>query len=274
MKKETNEEEQLQPVGNSEVIEKSREFEVNGVSFRMKPVEGGTFMMGAADDDSEACDDEKPRHKVTLDGFWMAETQVTQALWEAVMGNNPSHFKGANRPVECVNWDDCQEFLKKLNALTGQRFCLPTEAQWEYAARGGKHSQGYKYAGSNDLGSVAWYGGNANCQTHDVKQKQPNELGLYDMTGNVWEWCNDWYDGGYYGNSPEHNPQGPGSGNFRVLRGGSWSINARICRLSYRIIIDPDFRYCNYGLRLALPGLQFSGTWAIINSLMRRMKMG
>ncbi len=228
-----------------------REFCVNGVSFRMIPVEGGSFMMGAADDDSEAFDDEKPCHKVTLDSYYMAETQVTQALWEAVMGSNPLYYTGANRPVECVSWDDCQEFLMKLNALTGMQFCLPTEAQWEYAARGGKCSKGYKYAGGNDLDSVAWWDGNSNDETHDVKRKQPNELGLYDMTGNVWERCNDWFDRNYYANSSEHNPQGPGSGDGRVLRGGCWFNGARICRLSCR-----SYGGLGQGLRLALLSLQ------------------
>ena len=251
-----NEKEQLQSIGNGEVIEKSREFEVNGVRFKMIYVEGGSFMMGAADDDSEAWDDEKPCHKVTLDGYYMAETQVTQALWEAVMGINPSFFKGINRPVERVSWYDCQMFLKKLNALTGMQFLLPTEAQWEYAARGGKCSKGYKYAGSNDLGSVAWYYGNSNGETHDVKQKQPNELGLYDMTGNVWEWCNDWFCNSYYANSLEHNPQGPGSGYSRVLRGVSWDNVARDCRLSYRGYFDPVSTRDYCGLRLALLSLQ------------------
>lgn len=233
-----------------------REFCVNGVRFKMIYVEGGSFMMGAADDDSEAYDDEKPRHKVTLDGYYMAETQVTQALWEAVMGSNPSEFKGANRPVECVTWNDCQEFLKKLNALTGQQFCLPTEAQWEYAARGGKRSKGYKYAGGNNLDSVAWWDENPNDETQDVKQKQPNELGLYDMTGNVWERCNDWFDKNYYANSSEHNPQGPGSGDGRVLRGGCWYNGARICRLSCRSYGGLDGWGLGQGLRLALLSLQ------------------
>lgn len=251
-----NEKEQLQSIGNGEVIEKSREFCVNGVSFRMIPIEGGSFIMGAADDDSEAWDDEKPRHKVTLDGYYMAETQVTQALWEAVMGYNPSKFKGANRPVEDVSWNDCQKFLKKLNALTGMQFRLPTEAQWEYAARGGKRSKGYKYAGGNNLDSVAWWDGNSNDETHDVKQKEPNELGLYDMVGNVWEWCNDRFDDSYYANSPEHNPQGPGSDYLRVLRGGSCYNDARNCRLSYRSYCGLDYRRGYLGLRLALLNLQ------------------
>ena len=250
-----NEKEQLQSIGNGEVIEKSREFEVNGVRFKMIFVEGGSFMMGAADDDGEALNAEKPRHKVTLDSYYMAETQVTQTLWEAVMGYNPSRFEGANRPVEDVSWNDCQKFLKKLNVLTGMQFRLPTEAQWEYAARGGECSKGYKYAGGNNLDNVAWWNGNSNHETHDVKQKQPNELGLYDMTGNVWEWCNDWFDGSYYANSSEHNPQGPGSGSRRVLRGGRWNYGARDCRLSYRINFDPD-RRVNGGLRLAVLSLQ------------------
>lgn len=251
-----NEKEQLQSIGNGEVIEKSREFCVNGVRFKMIYVEGGSFMMGAADDDSEALNDEKPRHKVMLDSYYIAETQVTQALWEAVMGSNPSRFEGANRPVECVSWYDCQEFLKKLDALTGMQFRLPTEAQWEYAARGGKCSKGYKYAGGNNLDSIAWWDGNSNHETHDVKQKQPNELGLYDMTGNVWEWCNDWFDDSYYANSLEHNPQGPGLGYNRVVRGGSWGFDARCCCLPYRVSESPDYRYHVIGLRLALPNLQ------------------
>lgn len=233
-----------------------REFCVNGVRFKMIYVEGGSFMMGAADDDSEAYDDEKPRHKVTLDSYCMAETQVTQALWEAVMGDNPSLFKGGNRPVEFVTWNDCQEFLKKLNALTGMQFRLPTEAQWEYAARGGKCSKGYKYAGGNNLDNVAWWDGNSNGETHDVKQKEPNELGLYDMAGNVNEWCNDWFDENYYANSPEHNPQGSGSDYLRVLRGGSWCSDARLCRLSYRGEYGPNYCPDTYGLRLALLSLQ------------------
>ena len=251
-----NEKEQLQSIGNGEVIEKSREFEVNGVRFKMIYVEGGSFMMGAADDDGEALNAEKPRHKVTLDSYYMAETQVTQALWKAVMVWNPSNWKAPNRPVECVTWDDCQKFLMKLNALTGMQFCLPTEAQWEYAARGGKCSKGYKYAGGNNLDSVAWWSGNSNDETHDVKQKQPNELGLYDMSGNVNEWCNDWSDVNYYANSPEHNPQGSGLGNCRVFRGGCWASVARHCRLSCRGARVPGGWGNRRGLRLALLSLQ------------------
>ena len=229
-------------------------FNVNGVQFRMKYVEGGTFMMGASGDDSEAFYfyDEKPAHKVTLDSYYIAETLVTQELWQAVMGNNPSKFKGdIHRPVETVSWNDCQEFIKKLNRLTGKKFSLPTEAQWEYAARGGMKSKGYKFSGSNNLGVVAWYDGNSGSETHPVAQKQPNELGLYDMTGNVWEWCQDWYRA--YSSIAQNNPQGPGSGDYRVLRGDCWRNDSGYCRVSYRNFNNPDCRYYYFGLRLSLP---------------------
>ena len=229
-------------------------FNVNGVQFRMKYVEGGSFMMGAPDDDDEAWGDDKPAHKVTLDSYCIAETQVTQELWQAVMGSNPSHFKGdIHRPVEMVSWDDCQEFIEKLSTITGRTFSLPTEAQWEYAARGGKNSKGYRFSGSNDIGSVAWYDGNASSTTHPVAQKHANELGLYDMTGNVWEWCLDWFDSNYYVNSPQNNPQGPSSGVFRVLRGGSCYNDPGICRVSFRDGSNPDYHHDNGGLRLSLP---------------------
>ena len=143
--------------------------------------------------DSEAYGDESPVHSVTLSSYYMGETEVTQALWKAVMGNNPSRFKGDNLPVENVSWNDCQEFIRKLKQKTGKNFRLPTEAEWEYAARGGKKSNGYKYSGSNNIGSVAWYDDNSSNQIHAVKGKRLNELGLYDMSGNVWEWCSDWY---------------------------------------------------------------------------------
>ena len=167
-------------------------------------VEGGTFMMGATSEQgSDAYDREKPAHQVTLSSFSIGKYEVTQEEWEAVMGSNPSYFKGKKLPVEKVSWDNCQKFIRKLNKLTGKQFRLPTEAEWEYASRGGSMSRGYKYAGGNDLGSVAWYDGNSDNKTHEVGKKQPNELGLYDMSGNVWEWCQDWYWDWYgkYGNS-------------------------------------------------------------------------
>ena len=226
-------------------------FVVGGVAFRMVSVAGGTFVMGATSEQGgDAHDYEKPSHMVTLSSFRVGATEVTQALWEAVMGSNPSHFKGSDSPVENVSWDDCQEFLRKLNSLTGRRFRLPTEAEWEYAARGGLSGRGYKYSGGNDVGAVAWYDGNSGNKTHPVGTKKANELGLYDMTGNVWEWCSDWY--GSYTSSSQENPKGPSSGRSRVLRGGCWSSYAGRCRLSNRDLNSPDYRYYSYGLRLAL----------------------
>lgn len=236
----------------------NRTFNVKGVSFTMIAVEGGTFFMGSKG--SEAEKDEKPVHEVTLSDYHIGQTQVTQALWQAVMDNNPSEFKGANLPVEMVSWNDCQTFIQNLNSLTGQRFRLPTEAEWEFAARGGRKSLGFEYSGSNNIDEVAWYADNSYTRTgwlgnkkdqqpHPVATKAPNELGIYDMSGNVWEWCQDWY--GIYNSSAQTNPQGPLGGSSRVLRGGSWILNARYCRSSYRGSGAPTSR--DYlGLRLAL----------------------
>ncbi len=220
---------------------------VNGVSFTMIGVEGGTFTMGATTEQgSDAYDNEMPAHQVTLSSYAIGETEVTQALWQAVMGSNPSGFTGnLQRPVEQVSWDDCQEFISKLNVLTGENFRLPTEAEWEYAARGGKESKGYKYSGSNTLDDVAWYDDN---KTHPVKTKQPNELGIYDMSGNVWEWCADWYGG--YSSSAQIDPTGPSSGSRRVLRGGSWHNYAEDCRVALRYSYFPDREDYRWGLRL------------------------
>lgn len=211
-------------------------------------VEGGTFKMGATSEQkSEAGNDEKPTHKVTLSSFSIGRYEVTQEEWQAVMGNIPSEFKSSKRPVENVSWNDCQEFIRKLNVMTGKYFRLPTEAEWEYAARGGNRSRGYKYAGGNDLNSVAWYNGNSG--SHEVGGKQPNELGLYDMSGNVWEWCQDWY--GDYSSSSQTNPTGPSSGSFRLYRGGGWCSDVRFCRVSYRDSIKPNGRNNYLGFRLA-----------------------
>lgn len=226
-------------------------FIVNGVSFDMIRVEGGTFMMGALSDDNEAFVPELPRHSVSLSSFYMGEIVVTQELWETVMGSNPSYFTGYNqRPVEQVSWNDSQEFIRMLNSLTGKYFRLPTEAEWEYAARGGNKSQGYKYCGSNNVGDVAWYDSNSNNQTHPVKQKQANELGIYDMSGNVWEWCSDWY--GSYNSYSQTDPAGPSFGSDRVCRGGSWNYDAFLCRSSDRCWVTPDFKHSGLGFRLAL----------------------
>ena len=227
-------------------------FTVNGVSFTMKLVEGGTFQMGATSEQgNDAFDSEKPMHSVTLRSYFMGETEVTQALWKAVMGSNPSYFKGDNLPVEQVSWNNCQEFIRKLNQKTGRSFRLPTEAEWEYAARGGKKCNGYKYSGNNTVGSVAWYTDNSSGKTYPVKGKVPNELGLYDMSGNVWEWCQDWYSN--YSSGYQTNPQGPSSGSIRVLRGGSWSNYSMNCRVSGRNNGGPGYESNGCGFRLALP---------------------
>ena len=224
---------------------------VNGVSFTMIKVEGGTFNMGATSEQgSDADSDEYPVHSVTLSDYYIGETEVTQELWKAVMGSNPSYFKGSQKPVEQVSWNDCKEFITKLNKLTGKNFRLPTEAEWEYAARGGNKSKGYKYSGSNTIGNVAWYTDNSSSKTHDVKTKTPNELGIYDMSGNVYEWCEDWY--GNYSSGSQTNPTGPSTGSYRVLRGGCWRNRAKYCRVSSRSLYYPDFRSSRNGFRLVL----------------------
>lgn len=224
---------------------------VNGIKYNMVWVDGGTFRMGATSEQgSDANDRERPVHSVTLSGYYIGKTEVTQALWKAVMGSNPSEFKGDNRPVESVSWDDCQAFIRKLNALTGQNFRLPTEAEWEFACRGGNNSRGYKYSGSNYIDNVAWHDGNFGDKTHPVATKSPNELGIYDMSGNVWEWCADWY--GDYSSGRQTNPKGPYDGSYRVCRGGGWINYARYCRSSFRNDDFPAARLYGLGLRLAL----------------------
>ncbi len=204
---------------------------VNGISFGMVAVKGGTFSMGSPANEKDRDDDEK-QHQVTVSDFFIGKTEVTQALWQTVMGNNPSRFKGDNRPVEQVSRDDCQKFIKALNKLTGKHYRLPTEAQWEYAARGGCISNGYIYAGSNNIDVVAWHSYNSGGETHPAGQKRPNELGLYDMSGNVSEWCQDWY--GSYISRSQIDPTGSVSGYFRVHRGGTWGDSAEDCRTANR----------------------------------------
>lgn len=224
-------------------------FTVNRVQFTMVAVEGGTFTMGATSEQGgDADEDEKP-HEVTLSDYYIGQTEVTQALWKAVMGSNPSSHKGDNLPVENVSWYDCRVFIQVLNQLTGKQFRLPTEAEWEYAARGGRKSQGYKYAGGNNIDSVAWCDGNSGNETHPVGTKQANELGIYDMSGNVWEWCSDWYGG--YQSSSQSDPQGPSSGSDRVGRGGGCYSDAWNCRVSIRNNSAPVGRSFNLGLRLS-----------------------
>lgn len=228
--------------------------ELNKLINNMVYVSGGTFTMGTTSEQgSDVYDNEKPTHNVTLSSYYICKYEVTQALWRAVMGNNPSNFKGDNLPVECVSWDDCQTFINRLNSYTGRNFRLPTEAEWEFAARGGNYSRHYKYSGSNYISDVAWYDGNSSNRTHPVGTKQANELGLYDMSGNVWEWCSDWY--GSYSSYSQNDPTGPNSGSYRVRRGGSWYGNASYCRSSCRIYNSPGYRYSYLGLRLVLSQL-------------------
>lgn len=217
----------------------------------MIEVSGGTVTLGATrEQEEDAFYDESPAHKVTLSPFYIGKHPVTQEEWVAVMGDNPSNFVGNNRPVDSVNWYDCQKFISKLNEITNMQFRFPTEAEWEYAARGGKRSKGYRYSGGNLLGSVAWYENNSDGQTHEVGQKSPNELGIYDMSGNVWEWCQDWK--GDYLSELQTDPQGPEEGDEKVLRGGGWNREPRGCRVSYRGDDKPELKYCSIGLRLVM----------------------
>ncbi len=238
---------ELQPKDNE-----GRTFTVNGVSFRMARVDGGTFNMGCTvEQDADADAHEAPVHAVTLSTYLIGQTEVTQELWQAVMGDNPSSFTDDDQcPVERVTWDMCQEFISRLNELTGQIFRLPTEAEWEFAARGGNKSRGYKYAGGNDLAELAWFTDNSSAATHPVGTKKANELGLYDMCGNVNEWCADWY--GLYPEEAQTNPSGPESGKSRIYRGGSWQNAAKVCRVTRRNYFAPGAIRNYMGLRLAL----------------------
>lgn len=228
---------------------------INNVSFKMVKVVGGTFQMGKSADGY----DETPVHSVTLSDYYIGETEVTQALWYTVMGQKPTpdgpqweeaYCIGDDYPAYRVSWYDCQEFITKLNELTGKTFRMPTEAEWEYAAKGGNKSQSYIYSGSNIVGDVAWYSPNSSNKTHPVATKTPNELNLYDMSGNVYEWCSDWYDS--YINDAQTNPTGATSGVSRVLRGGGSNDFAPSCRVVERHFNTPEYRTYRYGLRLVL----------------------
>lgn len=233
---------QVEDVDAAELLPaKVNTYEVNGVSFDMVEVEGGNYLMG---DDISDKENDKPAHKETIATFQIGKTEVTQELWEAVMGTNPSNFTGeANLPVEKVSWTDCNTFITKLNELTGKNFRLPTEAEWEYAARGSNKSQGYTYSGSNTLDDVAWYKDNSDSKTHPVAQKQPNELGIYDMSGNVWEWISDKYSDNYSSARTSSN---------RVIRGGGWGSTAASSRVANRNSYGESYAYGDLGLRLAL----------------------
>jgi formylglycine-generating enzyme required for sulfatase activity len=219
-------------------------------------VEGGTFMMGATEEQGDdSSGDEKPARLVTLSDFRISNYPVTQFQWASLMGYNPSQYGGDDSPVEGVSWDAAQEFIAKLKELSGMALRLPTEAEWEYAARGGNRSKGYKYSGSNNIDEVAWYWDNSGGIEYGVRPigtKAPNELGLYDMCGNVWEWVSDWYGEDYYRSAPQTNPQGPETGECRVLRGGWWGYKQGGCRVSSRGNLYPDAQFNFLGFRLAL----------------------
>jgi len=211
-------------------------------------VEGGCFPMG--DDQGE--ERERPAHRVCVSSFWMGRFEVTQGQWQRVMGENPSNFKGLERPVENVSWGDANDFLAQLGQQAGRNYRLPTEAEWEFAARGGNKSQGFPYAGADSLDEVGWYAENSGGAEIPVGRRAPNELGLFDMSGNVWEWCADWYDQAYYRWSPQDDPVGPDQGSYRVRRGGSWSSFPERARSTDRGWYDPASRYKNLGFRVAL----------------------
>ncbi len=226
-------------------------------------VPAGTFTMG--DTRGEGSSNELPTHQVTLSSFIIGKYEVTQAEYQAVMGTNPSQFSGSDKPVEQVTWNNAVEYCNARSIQEGLIPCyntstwacdfsangyrLLTEAEWEYAARGATNNPDYLYAGSNDIASVAWYSGNSGNITHAVGSKAPNSLGIYDMSGNVWEWCNDWY--GSYSSSAQSDPVGPATGSYRVIRGGSWYISAPSCRVAYRYLYSPTFSYYFIGFRLA-----------------------
>jgi formylglycine-generating enzyme required for sulfatase activity len=237
----------IETVNLEDGIEFETDFEIEMVF-----VKGGTFKMGCSSMEDNNCDDdEKPTQNVKVSGFFIGKHEVTQKQWQVVMGDNPSHFRGCDScPVDNVSWNDAQDFIRKLNQLTGKRYRLPTEAEWEFAARGGTRSRGFKFAGSNNIDYVAWYLNNSGNKTRPVGQKMSNELGIYDMSGNVWEWCNDWY--GMYYNDEMINPQGPFTGNVKVLRGGSWGNTQEVCEVIIREFFGPNGRYDFFGFRLAL----------------------
>lgn len=218
-------------------------FEVNNVTFEMIVVEGGTFNMGDTYDCGRV--NENPIHSVTLSDYYIGKTVVTQELWEAVVGNNPSYIKESNLPIERISWVDCRRVIRKLNVATGKIFRLPTEAEWEYAAKGGNKSKGYKYSGSNNLNKVAWYN-----NVRAVGTKDPNELDIYGMSGNIWEWCSDRY--GYYIISDQTNPKGPLYGSYRVIRGCKWIYYVKNCHITYRSFSNPKNNTLGTGFRLVL----------------------
>ncbi len=229
----------------------NRIYTINGVVFEMVAVRGGTFTMGSVSEkEADAFDDERPSHSVTLKDYYIGKFEVTQELWLTVMDTNQSYFKGDKLPMESVSWYEAQEFIQKLNKITGENFRLPTEAEWEYAAKGGNKSRGFKFSGANMIEAIGWYTANSGKKTHPVGKKAPNELGIYDMSGNVWEWCSDYF--GDYTEERQINPTGPETGRTRVARGGGWLISSRACRVTMRCSYNPVRSYNDSGFRLAL----------------------
>ena len=240
----------IDATGVSLAAEKTR---TNSIGMEFMLIPAGFFMMGRDPAFEEGDDDERPQHTVNISKpFYLGKYEVTQAQWVAVMGNNPSRFKGRNNPVEHVSWHDVQEFIRRLNAQEGRtQYRLPTEAEWEYAARAGATTAYFFGDDKHALSGYAWYGGNSGDRLHPVGQKQPNAWGLYDVYGNVREWVQDWFVATYYASSPGTDPQGPSSGEYRVLRGGGWNDLAEHCRSADRHDSTPDVRFVNIGFRLA-----------------------
>ncbi len=214
-------------------------------------VNGGTFSMGS---ENTVYPNEHPVHNVTLSDYYLAKVTITQKQWDAIMGENSlwseNYGKGDNYPANFISYEQAKQFIKRLNDYSGLKFRLPTEAEWEYAACGGQQSQGYSYSGSNDANMVAWHRGNANGAMHPVAKRVPNELGLYDMSGNVWEWCSDWY--GIYPTESVTNPTGPATGSKRVVRGGSFTYDAEFSRCKTRNYLPETNQSLAVGLRLAI----------------------
>lgn len=222
-----------------------------GITFNLIKVQGGKFQMGGTSEQGKAKTDEYPLHYVNLSDYYIGETEVTNELWSAIMNSNPSNlFSRPLQPVNNVSWYDCQKFINRLSSLTGLRFSLPTEAQWEYAARGGKNSRNYKYSGSNKIKDVAWYEGNTKNGLQDVKKLAPNELGIYDMSGNAYEWCSDWY--GLYKSDEETDPKGPSLGTLKVNRSGSTGEKDVLTRVACRLGSNPNNKHEGTGFRIVI----------------------
>jgi len=224
----------------------------NGLSMEMFLIPAGKFLMGSPEGEKGRSTNEGPLHEVTISrAFYMGVFEVTQEQYEAVMGKDPSHFKGAKNPVETVSWHDAVDFCKKLAEKTGKKVRLPTEAEWEYACRAGSKTRFCFGDDETDLRDHTWYTANSDSKTHPAGEKTPNAWGLYDMHGNVWEWCSDCWAVSY-ANAKNEDPQGPASGAFRVLRGGGWNVNPTYCRSALRFRSSPDDRYLNLGFRVAV----------------------